>query len=101
MDNSKTQDFFLNIEVEAGCDAHIEDRFKTLIESRGETTYDWYKALDMDKAYASRIRRGIVIPPSWVRIRIARYFGVDSSVLWKASEIVSANKLKESDEDDS
>lgn len=77
---------------------NIEARFDALIESRREKPWDWYKFLGIDKADASRIKRGLVIPPEWLRIRIAGYFKIDTSVIWKIPELISADKLEVKDE---
>ena len=73
----------------------IEVRFKALINIEGNAPFDWYKDLGLDKSYASKIRRGIIIPPEWMRIKIAKYFKTDSSTIWKMPEILSADKLNE------
>lgn len=91
--HKEDSDFFLNNEVGYGWRNAIEERFKALIEAKKEAPYDWYKNLGIDKGDASRIRRGLIVPKEWLRIKIANYFGVDSSVIWKVPEIISADKL--------
>ena len=72
----------------------IEIRFRALIERGCEAPFDWYKDLGLDKSYASKVRRGLIIPPGWLRIKIAQYFKTDSSTIWKIPEIISADKLE-------
>ena len=91
--------FFLIEGVVKSCRPPIEERFRTLIEANCERPFDWYKDLGLDKANASRIRRGITIPPEWFRIKIANYFKVDSATIWKAPEIISADELNKQQEE--
>lgn len=35
------------------------------------------------KDFFSRVRRGLIIPPLFMRVRIADFFKVDSAVIWK------------------
>jgi len=77
----------------------IEVRFNTLIHSKGDAPFDWYKDLELDKSNASKIRRGLIIPPEWMRIKIAKYFDTDSSTIWKIPEIISAEELNKRDDD--
>jgi hypothetical protein len=79
--------FFCDDEVGISGYAPIETRFLTLINSKCEAPFDWYKGLGLDKSDASKIRRGLLIPPEWLRIKIAHYFGVDSSTIWKVQDL--------------
>ncbi len=93
--HSKGDTFFLNKGVgKRGYDA-IETRFETLIEHNKEKPFDWYKKIGLDKSDASKIRRGLIIPPEWLRIKIANHFKTDSSTIWKIPEIISINKLNQ------
>lgn len=69
-------------------DSTIPIRFETLIEQASERPFDWYKKVEIDKADASRIRRGLVIPSEWLRIKIAQHFKTDSTTIWKADVIL-------------
>jgi len=100
INQSKDSNFFLDNVVGISCVSPIAERFKALIESRKEQPYDWYKELGLDKADASRIRRGLMIPNEYWRIKIAGYFGIDSTVIRKVAEIVSADKLNKGDKND-
>lgn len=90
-DNSSGKTFFCNEEVGNGCDnpsyKPIEIRFETLINANCEKPFDWYKELGLDKSTASRIRRGLIIPPKWLRIKIAQYFKTDSATIWTNSDL--------------
>ncbi len=74
--------FFSPHAVVSGCSSPILVRFETLIASHCELPYEWYKDLGIDKASASRIRRGLVVPSKEWRIKIAHYFNVDSTTIW-------------------
>ena len=82
------QPFFIAQSVVKGGRKHIQITFDTLIFQRKERPFDWYKKLDLDKSLGSKIRRGFIIPPRWLRIKIADYFGVDTSMIWYSAEMV-------------
>lgn len=85
---------FLAHTVEKRGKRHIEITFDTLILQKRERPFDWYKSLELDKSYSSKIRRGVIIPPRWLRTKIANYFGVDSTTIWFASEMILADGTK-------
>jgi len=87
-DNSTSKTFFSTEGVGNRGNNAIEIRFETLIASKCDLPWDWYKDLGIDKSDASKIRRGLLIPAREWRIRIANYFKVDSSTIWKARDIV-------------
>lgn len=87
-DNSSASPFFCSKVVGKGWRSPIEIRFQTLVETKRECPWDWYKALGIDKGDASKIRRGLVIPFEELRIKIANYFGVDSYTIWKAEDVL-------------
>ena len=86
------EDFFCEGQVEKGGYTLIEIRFQTLINANCESPFDWYKDLGLDKSYASKVRRGLIIPPKWMRIKIAGYFKTDSMTIWPTPTIVSADR---------
>jgi len=85
--DSQGEPFFLNKEVGKGGGRHIENAFEILILRKYDKPFDWYKQLDLDKSDASKIRRGLIIPPLWLRLKIAQYFGVDSSAIWRFEDV--------------
>ena len=89
---------FFNVEgVEKRGYDTIEKRFETLLLERGLKWSDCYnhESLGLDKSLASKIRRGLIIPHHPLRIKIATFFGVDSSVIWNIPSLIQADKLKE------
>ena len=88
MEHSTDKVFFSPVAVGDSRVSPIGFRFETLIASHCELPYDWYKALGIDKSDASKIRRGLVIPFREWRIKIANYFGVDSTTIWTAHDII-------------
>ncbi len=79
--------------------APIEIRFQTLINASCEAPFDWYKDLGLDKSYASKIRRGLIIPPVWLRIKIAQYFKTDSSTIWRIQDLDYIKELIKTQKD--
>lgn len=87
MSNSSDESFFCNDEVGKSGYAPIENIFETLILRNCEKPFDWYKELGIDKSDASKIRRGFLIPPLWLRVKIAQYFKTDSTAIWKIEDL--------------
>lgn len=86
-------DIFLNSAVKKGLGT-IRQRLDTLLESRGEKWADVYNDLGWNKSFASIVHNGLLIPPLWQRVAVAKRMNVDSSVIWKVPEIVSAEMLE-------
>ena len=101
--NSTENDFFLHRAVGNGVIVAsykpIEIRFETLINANCEKPFDWYKYFDLNKSYASKIRRGLIIPPKWLRIKIAQYFKTDSATIWTNSDLPYIRKILKEQED--
>lgn len=79
--------FFYDSEVEIGCKNFIKERFKVLFDTKKIIQQNLADHLSFDKAYISRIVNGLEIPPHPVRIKIASYFGVDSTSIWRLDDI--------------
>lgn len=88
---SQKQPIFLAETVVKGGRNHVRIAFDTLIFQKRERPFDWYKNLGLDKSQASKIRRGVIVPPRWLRIKIADYFKVDSSTIWFPFEMILAD----------
>lgn len=95
MDNSQPKEFVVEGAVKKSYPDSVEARLMTICESRGEKWSEVYKDLGWSKSFASIVRRGLLIPPEWQRIILAKRLEVDTSVIWKIPEIVSADKVKE------
>jgi len=96
VNNSSTNSFFCDEVVEKG-GTHtmkdtIESRFDVLLKERGWAWAHAYNKLGWDKSYASIVRRGITIPPLWLRIKVAKVFDIDSTVIWRAEDIISMER---------
>jgi len=87
MTNNEDKTFFCEDEVEKGGYEPIKIIFETLILRNCEKPFDWYKDLQLDKSYASKVRRGLIIPPLWLRVKIAQYFKTDSTAIWKLEDL--------------
>lgn len=83
------KDFSLPLVVGKSGREYIEGCFEVLILRQGIRPYEWYQDEDisLDKSDASKIRRGLVIPPLWLRLKIAKYFEVDSSLIWRTEDL--------------
>jgi len=92
MENSSKPFFIAQSVVKSGR-KHIEITFDTLIFQKKERPFDWYKNLELDKSLGSKIRRGIILPPRWLRIKIADYFSVDTSAIWYSEEMLIADEV--------
>ena len=96
-DNSTDESFFCDEGVDGGCEIPsykpIEIRFQTLILRNCDKPWDWYKSLGYDKGWASRVRRGLIIPLLEDRIKIAQYFKTDSATIWTNSDLPHIRKL--------
>lgn len=79
--------FFYEEAVDEGCYEPIKIRFEVLIMRNCEKPYDWYKNLGYDKGWASRVKRGLLIPKREDRIKIAQYFKTDSSTIWRNDDL--------------
>lgn len=68
---------------------YIEHCFDVLILKKLDKPFSWYqdKTISLDKSDASKIRRGLVIPPLWMRLKIAKYFEVDSTLIWRLEDL--------------
>jgi len=99
---SQNGPFFLNKGVGKSGREYIENAFEILILKKCDKPFDWYKQLDLDKSDASKIRRGLIIPPLWLRLKIAQYFEVDSTAIWRFEnyvETIKADLEKENEND--
>ncbi len=85
------ENFFLEGGVGKGGRDSIEIRFKAVLEALREKWADVYNELGWDKSWASKVRRGLVIPPEWQRIQLAKRLKIDSTVIWKVQDIISNN----------
>lgn len=90
--SDKEKGFFYERAVGKGVYEPIQIRFQTLVNACCEKPFSWYKELDLDKSYASKIRRGIIIPPRWLRIRIAHHFKTDSATIWTTRDLPHIKK---------
>ncbi len=93
-----SKNFFLVEGVEKCIKKPIEQRFDVLLKERGIKWADAYNEIGLNKSYASKIRRGLIIPPLWLRIKIAQFFKVDTSVIWREAELISAYEIKKKEE---
>ncbi len=91
--NNQGKPFFLDKGVGKSRRQYIENAFEILILRKYDKPFDWYKQLDLDKSDASKIRRGLIIPPLWLRLKIAQYFGVDSTAIWRFEDLPYIKKI--------
>lgn len=74
----------------------IRFRIETLLRERGKQWADIYNhdSLRWHVSFASRVLNGIIIPPLWQRVALAKVFEVDSSVIWSEAEIITAYEMQ-------
>lgn len=87
--DSENEASFLNDKVGKSGGEHIEKCFETLVLKKGDRPFDWYQSegISLDKSEASKIRRGLLIPPLWLRLKISKYFGCDSTMIWRIEDM--------------
>lgn len=73
----------------------IRTRLETLCRERGKQWYEIYKILGWDKGFASRVLNGITIPLLPQRVALAKVLGVDSTVIWNETDLITALKMEE------
>ena len=94
-DNS-SENFFLNKDVVSSCFKPIKVIFETLLLQKKCKQQDLADFLGIDKANVSRIVNGLYIPDLALRLKIAGFFGVDSSLIWRNEDIYYIReKIKE------
>lgn len=94
-DNS-SENFFLNKDVVSSCFKPIKIIFETLLLQKKCKQQDLADFLGIDKANVSRIVNGLYIPDLSLRLKIAGFFGVDSSLIWRNEDIYYIReKIKE------
>ena len=86
--NSIKKAFFSRKAVVNPCRPHIQARLETLIRIKCVNPEDWYKDLGIDCGNASKIRRGLMLPKTHMRIRLAKYFDTDSATIWTSEDII-------------
>lgn len=91
--NQSDQPFFIDSGVDTRCYDPIKRRFEVLFDSKKIIQQRLADDLGLDKAYISRICNGIEIPPHHIRIKISSYFAVDSSTIWRITDLPFINKI--------
>ncbi len=97
--NSEGEHFFLDVGVESGCENPLRIIFDTLLLQKKCSQQDLADSLGFDKAFISRICNGKEIPVLKTRLKIAEFFGVDSSLIWRYQDLLYIKKLIKEQED--
>ena len=95
VDNKTPEPFFYGEQVGKSWYPPITERFKVLLDSKKIIQQNMGDDLSIDKADVSRIIHGVIIPPHNLRIKIAGYFGVDSSTIWRVEDLPFLKKIME------
>lgn len=85
-DKSTDKTFFCKEGVEMRCSGGLRERFNVLFAEKKIYQQVMADDLHIDKAYVSRICNGKELPPLHIRLKIAQYLGVDSSVIWRLED---------------
>ena len=86
--------FFNQQPVKKGLYSPIRIRFDTALRVNKKQWFEVYKEIGLSKSHASQIRNGHIIPPPALRIKIASVIDVDTSILWDALDIISADRIR-------
>ena len=85
--------------VNKGLIGTIRQRVDTILQDHKLKWSDVYNKLGLSKAHASMIRNGHIIPPDWLRVKIARDgLGCDSSCIWKVQDLLEKQNTKKESE---
>lgn len=90
MDSSIENQDYDNVGVVSRCSEcinPISERFKTLLLERNLKQQNLADGISYDKANISRIVNGLYIPDLDMRLKIAKFFGVDSSLIWRTKDL--------------
>ena len=79
----KENDFFLDKGVVIRCREPLYERFKVLLLKKKCTQQKLADYCSTDKANMSRIVHGKIDPPLRIKLKIAEFFGVDTSLIWQ------------------
>jgi transcriptional regulator with XRE-family HTH domain len=83
MDNSPSNDFFLNLEVNE-CKKKLTSRevILSLLRERNWKQVELAEKIGLSRQALNNYLRGFWIFPTSIKIKIAEAFKVDSSVIW-------------------
>ena len=87
MDNQSNFGKSKHSQVEKGCWTPIRIRFEALFNEHRKKRTELTNYMGWDKAMTSRIVNGREIPNIVTRIKISKFFGIDSSVIWENPEL--------------
>ena len=96
VDSLEGKPFFCDDTVDLSCKDegyNISQIFQTLFLQKGTIQQDLADEMCLDKAYISRIVNAIEIPPLHLRLKIARYFKTDSSLIWRVCDLPNIRKI--------
>lgn len=82
-----------NLGVTSSSQYQIQETFRTLLLQKKVKQKDLGRYLGLAKASISRFCNGKQIPELRIRLKIAEFFGVDTSLIWRVPIIVPANTL--------
>lgn len=96
LENCSSENFFLDKNVVSSCYKPLKIIFQTLLLQKKCRQQDLADFLGIDKANVSRIVNGLYIPDLTLRLKIAGFFGVDSSLIWRNEDMFYIReKIKE------
>lgn len=81
-------------EVSYSSQLQIQETFRTLLLQKKVKQKDLGYFLGLSKASTSRIVNGKQIPELRVRLKIAEYFAVDTSLIWRVPIILPADIIE-------
>ena len=95
LNSTKDNAFFYDKSVDGGCEHPLKIIFETLLLQKKSKQQDLADYLGVDKAYVSRMVHGLQIPPLRIRLKVAKFFQIDSSLIWRYQDLPYIKKLSE------
>ena len=80
--------------VKKGFESTTRIKIQTILNATGRKWVEVYQDIGLSKSHASMILNEHIIPPLWLRVKICKGLGIDTSVIWNFPQIQSADKIQ-------
>lgn len=98
--DSSDSSIFLNGEVKSSSREQIKFTFRSLLLQKKVKQQSLAEFCGVSKSYISPVVNGKYIPDLRMKLKIASFFGVDTSLIWQHPEIQLADKIRTQNEGD-
>ena len=92
--DTTSKNFFLTDEVKSRSREQIKFTFRSLLLQKKVKQQSLAEFCGVSKSYISPVVNGKYIPDLRMRLKIASFFGVDTSLIWQHPEIQSSDKIQ-------